>query len=177
MVFAYTEPRRCSSPRRLVHSRIHAVHDSHSCEPFEAFVFPVTTRFVWREDNFGQILYALVAELNRGIETKGSSVIGSKRMSIHPVGEHGLRMQSARQVPARPITAIERAELHIFNSGIEFRQARNLAHSHTVPRRYSRPPVHTIMPYPHLSRRQSLELIKRLDHRMFYQSPNCQTPV
>src|SRR5215210_4609686 len=82
----------------------------HSPEPGIPLILPVAARPLAGEGHAGQILGELVSQLDGRIEAQRRAVVLLQRLVVVRIGQNGLRVHRADQIPTIVVPAVERIE-------------------------------------------------------------------
>src|SRR5262245_21061653 len=96
-VSANAAPRVASARRRLAGPDRSPIR-LHPPEPLVALVLPIPATPIRQKVHLGKIFHHLVPELHCGIDADRRSMLGTERLTVHPVGQDGLPMEGTPSV-------------------------------------------------------------------------------
>src|SRR5262245_25690691 len=90
---------------------------SNAAVPLVSLIAPVAAVSFGEEDDTGQVLGALVAELDGRIHAGRRAVFGAEELAVLSVDDQGLRMHRALDVPALVVVGVEGLEVDVARIG------------------------------------------------------------
>src|ERR1700704_4077693 len=137
--------------------RIELAGGSGAAEPVVALVLPIAARVLVRDEDRGDVLGVLEAQLGRHAQLHGEAVLRRQDLVSEAQGEQRLRVQGGRHVDAGRVI-VGALEADVLRRGIGAHALQEIGKAYSAPLADRAPPLDTDMPRNLRDLRQRVEL-------------------